>query len=108
MLKILDLCYLGHLTTALDQSDNWAQSLSLGEQQRIAFARVLLQRPDYVFLDEATASIDEKMEKTLYQLIRSQLSATTVISVGHRSSLAAWHDLQLTLMGDGKWTISVL
>ncbi len=106
--KILDLCYLGHLTMVLNQSDNWAQSLSLGEQQRIAFARVLLQRPDYVFLDEATASLDEKMEKTLYQLIRSRLSATTVISVGHRSSLAAWHDLQLTLMGDGQWTISFI
>ena len=65
--------------------NNWAQSLSLGEQQRIAFARILLQRPDYMFLDEATASLDEEMEATLYRLIRSRLGYATVISAGHRT-----------------------
>ncbi|MGB6068794.1 MAG: ABC transporter ATP-binding protein/permease [Desulfomonilaceae bacterium] len=101
--EILDLCRLTHLSKDLDYADNWAQSLSLGEQQRVAFARILLQRPDYVFLDEATASLDEETEETLYQLIRSRLSHAAVISVGHRSTLRSWHDSRLKLMGEGKW-----
>ncbi|AFM24640.1 ABC transporter ATP-binding protein/permease [Desulfomonile tiedjei] len=101
--EILDLCYLSHLSTVLDQRDNWAQLLSLGEQQRIAFARILLQCPDYVFLDEATASLDEEMEEMLYKLVRSRLKQAIVISVGHRSSLLSWHQSSLRLMGDGKW-----
>ena len=102
--KVLDLCQLEHLSTVLDQDDHWAQSLSLGEQQRIAFARVLLQRPDYVFLDEATASVDEEMEEWLYKLIRSQMERSTVISVGHRNSLVEWHESRLRLLGDGEWS----
>jgi putative ATP-binding cassette transporter len=101
--EILDLCRLTHLSTVLDKSDNWAQALSLGEQQRIAFARILIQRPDYMFLDEATASVDEEMEEMLYQLIRSRLSYATVISAGHRHTLLAWHKSQLILPGGGKW-----
>jgi vitamin B12/bleomycin/antimicrobial peptide transport system ATP-binding/permease protein len=101
--EVLDLCRLKHLSTMLDQSDNWAQSLSLGEQQRIAFARILLQRPDYMFLDEATVSLDEEMEKTLYQLIRSKLEYATVISAGHRHTLISWHQSRVELLGGGKW-----
>jgi putative ATP-binding cassette transporter len=108
LLEILDLCNLTHLSTELDRIGNWSQALSLGEQQRIAFARILLQRPDYLFLDEATASLDERMEATLYQLIRSQLRNTTVVSVGHRSTLVAWHESQLTLIGEGAWRLSGL
>ncbi len=104
--EILDLCHLTHLSNALDRSDNWAQSLSLGEQQRVAFARILLQRPDYVFLDEATASVDEETEDMLYQLIRSHLSHTAVISVGHRSTLRSWHESRLRLVGEGKWLMT--
>lgn len=101
--EVLDLCHLANLSTVLDQDDHWAQSLSLGEQQRIAFVRVLLQRPDYVFLDEATASVDEEMEEWLYKLIRSQMERTTLISVGHRNTLVEWHESGLRLLGDGRW-----
>jgi putative ATP-binding cassette transporter len=104
--EVLELCHLTHLLTTLDQSDNWSQSLSLGEQQRIAFARILLQRPDYMFLDEATASLDEHLEGMLYQLIRSRLPHATVISTGHRSTLLAWHQSRLRLIGGGKWITS--
>ena len=101
--EILDLCHLSHLSTILDQSGNWAQSLSLGEQQRITFARILLQKPDCMFLDEATASLDEEMEEMFHKLVRSRLSQAVVISVGHRSSLLSWHQSKLRLMGGGKW-----
>ncbi len=103
LVDILDQCHLTHLSKVLDVSDNWGQSLSLGEQQRVAFARILLQRPDYVFLDEATASLDEETEATLYRLVRSHLSHACVISVGHRGTLQAWHDSRLKIIGDGKW-----
>ncbi len=106
LLEVLGLCHLTHLSDALDRIDNWTQSLSPGEQQRVAFARILLQRPDYVFLDEATASVDEEMEEMLYKLIRAHLSHTAVISVGHRSTLRVWHDSQLRLMGEGKWLMT--
>lgn len=101
--EILALCHLTHLSAVLDANDNWAQALSLGEQQRIAFARILLQRPDFIFLDEATASLDEEMEETLYQLISSRLGHATVISAGHRRTLLAWHESRLRLTGGGKW-----
>lgn len=101
--ETLERCHLEHLSGVLDQNDNWAQVLSLGEQQRVGFARILLQRPDYLFLDEATASLDEQMEAMLYQLVRSQLAHVTVISAGHRSTLLAWHESSLTLTGQGRW-----
>ncbi|MGB6068847.1 MAG: ABC transporter ATP-binding protein/permease [Desulfomonilaceae bacterium] len=101
--EILDICDLTHLSTSLDKGENWAQSLSTGEQQRVAFARILLQGPDYMFLDEATASLDEEREETLYQLIRSRLGHATIISAGHRHTLFAWHESRLNLLGAGKW-----
>jgi len=101
--EILDLCHLTHLSALLDVNDNWAQALSLGEQQRIAFARILLQRPDFIFLDEATASLDEEMEEALYQLIRSRLGNATIISAGRRRTLLARHESKLRLTGGGKW-----
>ena len=65
--------------------------LSLGEQQRLAIARVLLQAPDFLFLDEATASLDEAAEASLYRLLQERLKRTTIISIGHRSTLGAFH-----------------
>ena len=65
--------------------------LSLGEQQRLAIARVLLQEPDYLFLDEATASLDEPAEASLYRLLHERLKGTAIISIGHRSTLGAFH-----------------
>jgi putative ATP-binding cassette transporter len=65
--------------------------LSIGEQQRLAIARALLQEPDYLFLDEATASLDEPAEASLYRLLQERLKGATIISIGHRSTLGAFH-----------------
>ena len=69
--------------------------LSLGEQQRLGIARALLQAPDYLFLDEATASLDEPSEAALYRLLQERLPNTTIVSIGHRSTLAAFHRRRL-------------
>ncbi len=86
---------LGHLAGELERSENWAQVLSGGEQQRLAFARALLTRPDWLFLDEATASLPEPDQQRLYALLKEQLPRTTVVSIGHRESLAAHHTRRL-------------
>jgi len=82
---------LAAFAARLDESDNWQMRLSGGEQQRLGVARALLAKPDWLFLDEATASIDEKSEADLYRVIASTLPATTIISIGHRSTLNAFH-----------------
>jgi putative ATP-binding cassette transporter len=86
---------LPHLADHLDQDQPWAQTLSGGEQQRIALARVLLAKPDWVFLDEATASLDPEGETHLYQTLHEQLPQTTLVSIAHRPSVAALHDRRL-------------
>ena len=78
----------------LDEDDHWGQRLSLGEQQRLAFARVLLTQPDLLFLDEATSALDEASEARFYQMLRDAAWHPTMVSVGHRSTLAAFHDEQ--------------
>jgi putative ATP-binding cassette transporter len=78
----------------LDEDDHWAQRLSLGEQQRLAFARVLLTQPDLLFLDEATSALDEASEARFYQMLRDAPWHPTMVSVGHRGTLAAFHDQQ--------------
>jgi len=83
----------------LERSDNWAQVLSGGEQQRLAFARALLTRPDWLFLDEATAALPEAEQDRLYRLLREELPQTTFVSVGHRDSLAAHHARRLQWRG---------
>jgi len=85
------------LATHLDEEGNWALRLSGGEQQRIAFARALLQRPDWLFLDEGTSALDEATEGYLYGLLRERLPTTTIVSIGHRSTLAAFHDRRLAI-----------
>ena len=83
---------LGGYLDRLDARRNWFATLSPGEQQRLHFARVFLQRPDWVFLDESTSALDESAESDLYGTLRRLCPGTTVVSVGHRSSLAALHD----------------
>jgi putative ATP-binding cassette transporter len=85
---------LAPLTGRLHESRAWAGRLSPGEQQRLQFARVLLQRPDWVFLDEATSALDEASEAKLYRLLRTELPSATVVSIGHRSTLRALHDVE--------------
>ena len=92
---------LPHLAADLAREENWAQLLSGGEQQRVAFARALLNRPDWLFLDEATASLPEEAQAQLYALLPQRLPATTVVSIGHRSSLAGFHRRTLAWRGAG-------
>jgi putative ATP-binding cassette transporter len=86
---------LPQLTADLQRSENWAQVLSGGEQQRLAFARALLNKPDWLFLDEATASLPEEDQSALYRVLKEKLPQTTLVSIGHRESLAAFHGRRL-------------
>jgi vitamin B12/bleomycin/antimicrobial peptide transport system ATP-binding/permease protein len=89
------------LGSRLDEDAHWNRMLSLGEQQRLGLARALLLKPQYLFLDEATASLDEPSEAALYRLIEAKLPATTIVSIGHRSTLEAFHQRQIVLARDG-------
>lgn len=99
----LEKVQLGHLTAKVDLVDDWSQILSIGEQQRLAFARVLLNRPSIAFLDEATSATDEGLEHALYALLRRELPQCMLVSVGHRSTLDAFHTHRLELTGEGRW-----
>jgi len=90
---------LPQLAPDLARSENWAQVLSGGEQQRLAFARALLNKPDWLFLDEATSSLPEDAQQALYRLLKEKLPQTTLVSIGHRASLAAHHTRQLQWRG---------
>ena len=83
---------LSTLANHLDDNQPWTQRLSGGEQQRLAVARALLQRPDWLFMDEATASLDPEAESELYATLRQRLPDTTIISIAHRPAVAAFHD----------------
>ena len=99
----LNACELPQLADRLDESQHWAQLLSPGEQQRIAFARAMLVKPDWLFLDEATSALDEATELRLYQMLPKRLPATTVVSIGHRPSLRAFHTRQVEIrQADGR------
>ncbi len=91
-------CGLAHLVDELDTVHRWSQRLSPGEQQRLAFARVLLNRPDWVFLDEATSALDGDREQQLYALLRERLPGTTLVSIAHRPTVAAFHARRLRLL----------
>lgn len=97
---------LPHLVDRLDEEQDWVKVLSPGEQQRVAFARVLLTKPKAVFLDEATSAMDEGLELAMYQLLRNELPDTIVVSVSHRSTVEPHHDRRLQLLGEGRWRLS--
>ena len=95
--QIMQQVQLGHLAEKLTQENDWTRVLSLGEQQRLSFARVLMHKPLAAFLDEATASMDEGLEDAMYRLLREELPQTTIISVGHRSTLQTHHQQHLLI-----------
>ena len=95
--KALENALMGPFIERLDEEDNWSQRLSGGEQQRLAVARALLARPDWLFLDEATSALDEPTEAALYRLLADHLPGTTLVSIGHRSTLAAFHQRRVVM-----------
>lgn len=100
--RVLAVVRLPHLVGRLDEETIWAQTLSVGEQQRLAVARAILARPAWLLLDEATAALDETTEAAIYEAIRRELSETTVVSIGHRSTLIAMHERRLDLRRDSE------
>ena len=99
---------LSGLAGRLGEAGHWALQLSPGEQQRIAFARALVQKPDWLFLDEATSAVDEATEARLYRLVRERLAGTTVFSVGHRATLRSFHSRQLLVRANGNGPASIV
>lgn len=97
LINLLNACGLPDLTSQLHDTKPWSENLSPGELQRIAFARVLIQKPDWVVLDESTSALDLDSEKRLYDLLKAELPHCSVISVGHRPSLEAFHDHQVNM-----------
>jgi vitamin B12/bleomycin/antimicrobial peptide transport system ATP-binding/permease protein len=92
---------LPQLASRLEEEGHWNRVLSLGEQQRLGLARALLHAPQFLFLDEATASLDEASEAELYRLLEAKLQATTIVSIGHRTTLKAFHRRHVVLIRDG-------
>ncbi|MEO8317824.1 MAG: ABC transporter ATP-binding protein/permease [Bradyrhizobium sp.] len=99
--EALTLVGLPQLSPRLEDRAHWNRMLSLGEQQRLGLARALLHAPKYLFLDEATASLDEPSEAALYKLLAEKLPDTTIVSIGHRSTLEAFHQRNVTMVRDG-------
>ena len=101
IIDALKIVGLDRLITSLDDATNWSQRLSGGEQQRLAIARALLARPDWLFLDEATSALDEDSEAFLYRALKEHLKTTTLISIGHRSTLRVLHDRLMRMESQG-------
>ncbi|NIE77663.1 ABC transporter ATP-binding protein/permease [Pantoea sp. Ap-967] len=105
MQQVLRQVNLAHLAERLAVSGDWASILSVGEQQRLAFARVLFNRPQVVFLDESTSAMDEGLEHAMYALLRREMADTLLVSVGHRSTLGDFHTHRLEVDGQGGWAL---
>lgn len=97
LLTIMRECGLAYLRSRLDEEIDWGKVLSLGEQQRVAFARVLVNQPDIIYLDEASSALDEAMEAHMYHVLSERLPQSAIISVGHRSTLDVWHNQQIII-----------
>ncbi|HYZ35348.1 MAG TPA: ABC transporter ATP-binding protein/permease [Pseudonocardiaceae bacterium] len=104
--EALRMVQLGHLADRIDDEVDWSRILSTGEQQRLGIARILINRPRLVLLDEATSSVDAGLEHALYTLIRTRLPECTLVSVGHRSRLTDYHTHYLDLRGAGQWDVT--
>lgn len=103
--SVLQKVGLAEFASRLDEVDDWSRILSLGEQQRLAFARVLLVKPDWLFLDEATSALDEPREAELYEMLARELPDMSIVSVGHRSTLYAQHNQELKMTTEGSWQL---
>lgn len=99
---------LSHLAIRLNEARDWAKVLSVGEQQRIAFARILLGKPRAVFLDESTSAMDEGLELMLYELLRTEFPDAILVSVSHRNTVEQFHGRHLELVGEGQWRLDAL
>jgi putative ATP-binding cassette transporter len=99
--KALADAQIGFLADQLDAEQVWSQRLSGGEQQRVAIARALLKQPDWLFLDESTSALDEKLEAELYRMLKQRLPRTTIVTIGHRSTLEAFHVRRLDMTENG-------
>jgi putative ATP-binding cassette transporter len=95
--EVLEACLLGHLVSRLDENTNWSLALSVGEQQRLAFARALLLEPKWIFIDEGTSALDTKMEAHLYTLLKQRLPGTAIVSIAHRPDVVAVHNRHLNI-----------
>ena len=102
---VLTKVALAPLCDRLDEERDWSKVLSPGEQQRVAFARILLTKPQAVFLDESTSALDEGLEFALYQMLRTELPDCVVVSVSHRNTVEQHHERQLELLGGGQWRL---
>jgi putative ATP-binding cassette transporter len=98
--NVLNKVGLGHFVERLDEVGSWGQTLSGGEKQRLAFARILLHRPEVIVLDEATAALDTQSGNRLMELVCRELKEATIVSIGHRSELEPFHSRKITLKRD--------
>lgn len=97
IMELMNICKIGYLKDKLNITGDWGHILSVGEQQRLAFVRAHIQKPQWLFLDEATSALDEETEDRMYKLLAEKLPNTTVVSVGHRSTLNKFHEVALYL-----------
>jgi vitamin B12/bleomycin/antimicrobial peptide transport system ATP-binding/permease protein len=107
IVEILELCRLNEFVQRLDETAHWEQVMSPGEQQRLAFARALLYQPEWLFLDEATAALDDASQDYLYSLLKSRLPHTAMVSIAHRADVKHFHRKVLSLAADGNYQLEL-
>jgi len=106
--RLLRLCQMNHWCDRLDEIEDWSSVLSLGEQQKMAFIRILHMKPNWVFLDEVTSSMDEETETYFYSILFLELANhTTIISVGHRNNLRQFHQVEVAFRNGNVEVISL-